>query len=95
MPIQTPIRGLRSFCVASKCLSFKHAAAQLFLTPSAVSHQIKQLEEQLGFVLLKEARAQLSLRVQENSFISLFNRLFISLNQLFLNLLIINKTKQS
>jgi LysR family glycine cleavage system transcriptional activator len=51
MPIQTPIRGLRSFCVASKCLSFKHAAAQLFLTPSAVSHQIKHLEEQLGFVL--------------------------------------------
>jgi LysR family glycine cleavage system transcriptional activator len=53
MPIQTPIRGLRSFCVASKCLSFKHAAAQLFLTPSAVSHQIKQLEEQLGTVLFK------------------------------------------
>ena len=44
MAIQTPIRGLRSFCVAAKCLSFKHAAAQLFLTPSAVSHQIKQLE---------------------------------------------------
>ena len=53
MPVQTPIRGLRSFCVASKCLSFKHAAAQLFLTPSAVSHQIKQLEEQLGTVLFK------------------------------------------
>jgi LysR family glycine cleavage system transcriptional activator len=53
MPIQTPIRGLRSFCVASRCLSFKHAAAQLFLTPSAVSHQIKQLEEQLGFTLFK------------------------------------------
>jgi LysR family glycine cleavage system transcriptional activator len=53
MSIQTPIRGLRSFCVASKCLSFKHAAAQLFLTPSAVSHQIKQLEEQLGFMLFK------------------------------------------
>jgi len=53
MPIQTPIRGLRSFCVASKCLSFKHAAAQLFLTPSAVSHQIKQLEAQLGFPLFK------------------------------------------
>jgi LysR family glycine cleavage system transcriptional activator len=53
MPIQTPIRGLRSFCVASKCLSFKHAASQLFLTPSAVSHQIKQLEEQLGIALFK------------------------------------------
>ncbi len=53
MTIQTPIRGLRSFCVAAKCLSFKHAAAQLFLTPSAVSHQIKQLEEQLGTQLFK------------------------------------------
>jgi LysR family glycine cleavage system transcriptional activator len=51
MPIQTPIRGLRSFCIAAKCLSFKHAATQLFLTPSAVSHQIKQLEEQLGTAL--------------------------------------------
>jgi LysR family glycine cleavage system transcriptional activator len=53
MAIQTPIRGLRSFCVAAKCLSFKHAASQLFLTPSAVSHQIKQLEEQLGTPLFK------------------------------------------
>lgn len=58
MPIQTPIRGLRSFCIAAKCLSFKHAASQLFLTPSAVSHQIKQLEEQLGFALfMRQTRA--------------------------------------
>lgn len=53
MAVQTPIRGLRSFCVAAKCLSFKHAASQLFLTPSAVSHQMKQLEEQLGTSLFK------------------------------------------
>ena len=53
MSIQTPIRGLRSFCIAAKCLSFKHAASQLFLTPSAVSHQIKQLEQQLGQQLFK------------------------------------------
>lgn len=53
MPIQTPIRGLRSFCIAAKCLSFKHAASQLYLTPSAVSHQIKQLEDQLGITLFK------------------------------------------
>jgi len=61
MPIQAPIRGLRSFCVASKCLSFKHAAAQLFLTPSAVSHQIKQLEQQLGFMLFKRATRSIEL----------------------------------
>ena len=53
MAVQTPIRGLRSFCIAAKCLSFKHAASQLFLTPSAVSHQIKQLEQQLGLELFK------------------------------------------
>ena len=51
MAMLTPMRGLRSFCVAAKCLSFKHAAVQLYLTPSAVSHQIKQLEQQLGFDL--------------------------------------------
>lgn len=61
MPIQTPIRGLRSFCVASKCLSFKHAASQLFLTPSAVSHQIKQLETQLGFALFKRGTRSIEL----------------------------------
>jgi len=61
MPIQTPIRGLRSFCVASKCLSFKHAAEQLYLTPSAVSHQIKQLESQLGLVLFKRGTRSIEL----------------------------------
>ncbi|MBA6341091.1 LysR family transcriptional regulator [Colwellia sp. MB02u-10] len=59
--MQTPIRGLRSFCVASKCLSFKHAAAQLFLTPSAVSHQIKQLETQLGMVLFNRGTRTIEL----------------------------------
>ena len=58
MAIQTPIRGIRSFCVAAKCLSFKHAANQLFITPSAVSHQIKQLEQQLGIQLfIRQTRA--------------------------------------
>ncbi|MDO6486592.1 LysR family transcriptional regulator [Colwellia sp. 4_MG-2023] len=59
--MQTPIRGLRSFCVAAKCLSFKHAAAQLFLTPSAVSHQIKQLESQLDLTLFKRGTRSIEL----------------------------------
>lgn len=53
MAVFTPIRGLRSFCVAARCLSFKHAANQLHLTPSAISHQIRQLEEQLNKQLFK------------------------------------------
>lgn len=47
------IRGLRTFCIAAKHLSFKKAAAQLYLTPSAVSHQVKQLEEKLGIPLFE------------------------------------------
>lgn len=61
MSIQTPIRGLRSFCVAAKCLSFKHAASQLFITPSAVSHQIKQLESQLSITLFKRSTRSIEL----------------------------------
>lgn len=53
MSVQTPIRGLRSFCIAAKCLSFKHAAKQLHITPSAVSHQIRLLEEQLNKQLFR------------------------------------------
>lgn len=61
MAVQTPIRGLRSFCIAAKCLSFKHAASQLFLTPSAVSHQIKLLEQQLGLELFKRQTRSIEL----------------------------------
>jgi DNA-binding transcriptional LysR family regulator len=53
MAVHTPLRGLRCFCVAAECLSFKETASQLYLTPSAVSHQIKQLEENLGFSLFE------------------------------------------
>lgn len=59
--MHSSIRGLTTFCIAAKCLSFKHAAEQLFLTPSAVSHQIKQLEEQLGFSLFTRQTRAISL----------------------------------
>jgi LysR family transcriptional regulator, glycine cleavage system transcriptional activator len=43
-----PTRNLRAFCVAARHRSFKLAADELYLTPSAVSHQMKELEETLG-----------------------------------------------
>ena len=70
MFISTPIRGLRSFCVAAKCLSFKQAAEQLFLTPSAVSHQIKQLEEQLGLQLFTRKTRSIELTPDGKRFYS-------------------------
>lgn len=53
-----PTRNLRVFCVAGRHRSFKLAANQLYLTPSAVSHQMKELEEALGVELfVRKSRA--------------------------------------
>ncbi len=46
-----PLTALRAFEAAARHLSFKHAAAELSLTPTAISHQIRQLEERLGVQL--------------------------------------------
>lgn len=45
------LRALRTFCVAAKHESFRIAGEELFITPSAVSHQIKALEQELGETL--------------------------------------------
>lgn len=54
--IETPgklpsLAALRAFESAARLGSIGKAAAELFVTPGAVSHQIKGLEEQLGFAL--------------------------------------------
>lgn len=46
-----PMPALRAFEAAAQMLSFKEAAAQLYRTPSAVSHQIRRLERDLGTAL--------------------------------------------
>ena len=48
-----PLRALRAFLVVGKHLSIKDAAEELCLTASAVSHQIKSLEEYLDLTLLE------------------------------------------
>lgn len=47
-----PLNSLRVFSVVGRLLSISHAAAALHVTSSAVSHQIKTLEEYLGVTLL-------------------------------------------
>jgi LysR family transcriptional regulator, glycine cleavage system transcriptional activator len=48
-----PLNALRCFDAAAKHLSFTKAAAELNVTHSAVSHQIKALEEWLGVPLFR------------------------------------------
>src|SRR5688572_2548755 len=48
---ELPLTALRSFESAARHLSFKAAAEELHVTPTAISHQIKQLEHTLGLAL--------------------------------------------
>jgi LysR family transcriptional regulator, glycine cleavage system transcriptional activator len=49
----TLVRQLQVFCECARHLSFKTAADALFLTPSAISHQVKDLESSLGVRLFE------------------------------------------
>jgi LysR family transcriptional regulator, glycine cleavage system transcriptional activator len=55
------LKFLKTFQVAAVKLSFKAAAEELFITASAVSHQIKTLEGQLGVALFERGPHSLAL----------------------------------
>lgn len=56
-----PLTALRAFEAAARHLSFKRAAEELTVTPTAVSHQIRGLEEALGIALFRRLPRALEL----------------------------------
>jgi LysR family glycine cleavage system transcriptional activator len=48
-----PLAGLRAFEAAARHLSFKRAAEELHVTATAISHQVRQLEETIGVKLFE------------------------------------------
>ncbi len=59
-----PFAALRAFEAAARHLSFKKAAAELFVTPSAISQQVKQLEDHLGVALFRRLTRALQLTTE-------------------------------
>ncbi|WP_152222945.1 transcriptional regulator GcvA [Pseudomonas sp. SCB32] len=55
------IRSLRTFEAAGRHLNFTRAAEEVGLTPAAVSHQIKELEDQLGLALFTRTSRSIQL----------------------------------
>jgi LysR family glycine cleavage system transcriptional activator len=55
------LRALHAFCAAARNESFRKAAEELFLTSSAVSHQIKHLESEFGNKLFSRSSRSLQL----------------------------------
>ncbi|NQV43443.1 MAG: transcriptional regulator GcvA [Rhodospirillales bacterium] len=56
-----PLNGLRAFEAAARHLSFTRAAEELYVTQAAISHQVKGLEDHLGFSLFRRVNRGLML----------------------------------
>jgi LysR family glycine cleavage system transcriptional activator len=56
-----PLNALRTFEAVGRHLSFVRAAEELHVTASAVSHQVRGLEESLGVVLLRRMTRRVAL----------------------------------
>src|SRR5262245_27442863 len=56
-----PTPSLRAFSRAARTLSFKRAAEELHVSPSALSRQIQALEEHLGVALFRRLNPGLAL----------------------------------
>lgn len=59
-----PLSALRAFEAAARHRSAKRAAAELSVTPTAISHQVRQLEDALGLALFVRTPRQLVLTPQ-------------------------------
>src|SRR4249920_292254 len=56
-----PLTALQAFHAAGLALSFADAARALSVTPSAISHQVKSLEEWMGRPLFKRSARKVTL----------------------------------
>jgi LysR family glycine cleavage system transcriptional activator len=61
MPALPPLNALRAFEAAARHLSMKEAAAELSVTPGAVSQLVRGLEERLGTQLFRRGNRSLVL----------------------------------
>lgn len=61
MPSLPPLNALRAFEATARHLSMKEAAAELAVTPGAVSQLVRGLEERLGTKLFRRANRSLTL----------------------------------
>ncbi len=56
-----PMNALRAFEAAARHMSIKAAAEEIGVTPSAVSHQLRILEDLLGMELMRRVGPRLEL----------------------------------
>ena len=82
-----PLRALSVFLAVGRCGSFKEAGRELNITPSAVSHQIKQLEIFLGRPMFDRFNRGVRLTMEGAAYFKLVNEAYTSLEQATSNIL--------
>jgi LysR family glycine cleavage system transcriptional activator len=68
--------ALRAFEAAARHQSFKQAAAELGVTPTAISHQVRQLEEYLGVALFRRQVRRVILTPEGDALYPVLQRVF-------------------
>lgn len=76
-----PLSSLRAFEAAARHLSLKRAANELNVTPAAISHQVKALEEFLGIPLFRRLNRGLELTPAARAALPKLSEGFASLAQ--------------
>lgn len=76
-----PLNALRAFEAAGRHLSFTKAAAELNVTPAAISHQVKALEGLLKVTLFHRLTRSLRLTDAGQAALPMLNQGFDKLNQ--------------
>ncbi|WP_191603558.1 transcriptional regulator GcvA [Marinomonas algicola] len=71
-----PLNALKSFESAARHGSFNKAAQELFVTPSAISHQIKTLESFLGLELFRRTKRKVILTEAGEEYIEPIKKVF-------------------
>lgn len=72
-----PLNALRAFEAGARHLSFTKAAEELHVTQAAVSHQVKALEEHLGYPLFKRMTRKLALTEQGRTLFPVVSEAFL------------------
>jgi LysR family glycine cleavage system transcriptional activator len=81
MSLKLPLPLLRIFEAAGRRQSFHLAAAELNLTPSAVSHAIRKLEETLGIALFERSGRSVRLSAEGETLLTHTERAFEELQR--------------
>jgi len=74
--LRLPLRGIAVFAAVARLGSLKAAARELNLSPSAVSHQIRALEEELGVELFRRVSRGVQLSPDAAKYAEVLHGLF-------------------